>query len=142
MLRLTRLTRRARAQSTLATALYDGSCPLCAREIAWMRTFSNARRVSFEDVSADAFDARAWAAAAGVAPVAREELLDSMHVLDARAGGAPVMRRRVPAFRALYAALVGRDVLAFTALPGVDRVADAAYEVARLHKHRLAFLFK
>jgi hypothetical protein len=24
----------------------------------------------------------------------------------------------------------------------VDRAADAAYELARLHKHRLAFLFK
>ena len=78
----------------------------------------------------------AFFAAAGVARP-RAALVDEMHVLDPRAR---VLHARVPAFRVLYAAL-GHDVLSFTARAPWAGVADAVYEVIRLHKHRVAWLF-
>ena len=124
------------------TALYDGSCPVCLAEISFLRSFARAPRVAWVDASARAFDAAAWSAAAGVAPpLSRAALLEEMHVLDARSDGAAALRKRVPAFRALYAVVSGRDWLAFTAHAPFSKIADGAYELARRHKHRLAFLF-
>lgn len=124
------------------TALFDGSCPVCVAEISFLRTFARAPRVAWVDVSAPAFDAAAWSAVAGVAvPIGRAELLAEMHVLDARGGSSSTLRKRVPAFRALYAVVSGRDWLAFTERVPFAALADGAYELARRHKHRLAFLF-
>ena len=122
-------------QPPVAVALFDGSCPMCAREIAWLRTFRAAPRVKFVDISEPAFDEAAFFAAAGVAKP-RVALVDEMHVLDPRAR---VLHARVPAFRVLYAAL-GHDVLSFTARAPWAGVADAVYELIRLHKHRVAWL--
>ena len=69
------------------------------------------------------------------------DLLSEMHVLDARGGSGGTLRKRVPAFRALYAVVSGRDWLAFTARAPFAALADGAYELARRHKHRLAVLF-
>lgn len=121
----------------LAIALYDGSCPLCAREIAFLRTFARAPScVSFVDVSDASFHDAAFFAAQRLPPVAREKLLDEMHVVDVRAG---VVNARVPAFHTLYSAL-GYSVLAFTARPPWDGIADRVYEFIRLNKHRVAWL--
>lgn len=110
---------------------------MCAREIAWLRTFAAAPRVSFVDIAAPGFDEHAFFAAAGV-PRPRVALVDEMHVLDTHAR---VLHARVPAFRVLYAAL-GHDVLGFTARPPWNKLADAVYELIRLHKHRVAWLFR
>lgn len=123
------------------TALYDGSCPVCVAEISFLRTFARAPRVAWVDASARDFDAAAWSAAAGVQPLSRTDLLSEMHVLDARGGSGGALRKRVPAFRALYAVVSGRDWLAFTARAPFAALSDGAYELARRHKHRLAFLF-
>jgi predicted DCC family thiol-disulfide oxidoreductase YuxK len=121
----------------LAIALYDGSCPLCAREIAFLRTFARAPScVSFVDVSDAGFDDAAFWAAQRLPPVAREKLLDEMHVVDVRAR---VVNVRVPAFHTLYSAL-GYSALAFTARPPWDGIADRVYEFVRLNKHRVAWL--
>ena len=120
----------------LAIALYDGSCPLCAREIAFLRTFARAPSVSFVDVSDASFDDAAFWAAQRLPPVAREKLLDEMHVVDVRAR---VVNARVPAFHTLYSAL-GYSALAFTARPPWDGIADRVYEFVRLNKHRVAWL--
>lgn len=125
-------------QTHVAVALFDGSCPLCAREIAFLRTFSRASRVSFVDVSSDTFDDSLFFATAGVPPIARATLLDEMHVVDVPAG---VVRSRVPAFHTLYSAL-GYNVLGFTARPPFDAIADQVYEFIRNHKWRVAWLAK
>jgi len=120
-----------------AIALYDGSCPLCAREIAFLRTFSKASAVSFVDVSTETFDDAAFFAAQRVEPVAREKLLDEMHVVDVPRG---VVHSRVRAFNTLYSALGYPRALAFTAHPPWDAIADRVYEFVRLNKHRVAWL--
>ena len=114
---------------------------MCVAEISFLRTFARAPRVAWVDASARAFDAAAWSAAAGVPkPLSRSDLLSEMHVLDARGGSGGTLRKRVPAFRALYAVVSGRDWLAFTARAPFAALADGAYELARRHKHRLAVL--
>lgn len=39
----------------LITILYDGHCPICSREIAWLRNREPCR-LAFQDVHADGFD--------------------------------------------------------------------------------------
>lgn len=36
--------------------LYDGECPLCTREIRFLRARDRAGRIAFEDIAAPAFD--------------------------------------------------------------------------------------
>lgn len=40
---------------SLMTVLYDGQCPICSREIAWLRNRA-ADQLRFQDVYADGFD--------------------------------------------------------------------------------------
>ncbi|MHC5023231.1 MAG: thiol-disulfide oxidoreductase DCC family protein [Planctomycetota bacterium] len=39
------------------TLLYDGDCPLCRREVAWLRKRARPDRLAFVDVAASGFDA-------------------------------------------------------------------------------------
>lgn len=108
----------AAAPSTVA--LFDGSCPLCTKEIALLRTMKNAGSVVFTDVSLPTF-----VPPPGCPP--RAALMKEMHVLQ---GG--VVHARVPAFRALYTALGWGRFFAWTARPPYDALLDRAY-TAFLH---------
>lgn len=38
------------------TIFYDGHCPICSREIAWLRARNSRCRLDFQDIYADGFD--------------------------------------------------------------------------------------
>ena len=111
--------------------LFDGSCPMCAREVAFLRTLKHAQRVNFADITAPAFSPLPFTDK----PLAA--LLDEIHVHDASTG---VMHTRVDAFRKLYGTL-GYPFLEFTRAWPFSAAAEAAYSFIARHKHRLAFLF-
>ena len=112
--------------------LYDGACPVCAREVSFLKTLQRADRVSFVDITAPGAPAAAYTSK----PL--DELQGEMHVLDEATG---TMHTRVDAFRKLYATL-GYNFLEFTRRPPFDWLSDRAYSFIAAHKHRLAFLFK
>ena len=112
--------------------LYDGACPICAREVAFLKTLARAPQVCFTDLSAPGFSPAPYTAK----PL--EALQGEMHVYNAATGA---MHTRVDAFRVLYAAL-GYNVLGFTRHWPFSALADGAYTFIAAHKHRLAFLFK
>ena len=116
------------------TVLYDGSCPLCRREIALYQGMKADQPLAFVDVSD---------AAVGLPPgTQRERLLARFHVQ--RADGSLADGAR--GFVAVWAALPGWRWLArLASLPGVTGLMELAYRgflLARPAMQRLAGAFE
>jgi predicted DCC family thiol-disulfide oxidoreductase YuxK len=98
--------------------LYDGECPLCSREVAWLRRRDRRSRIVFDDIADPAFDparygldhATLMARIHGVLPDGR--VIEGMEV-----------------FRRAYGAVGLGWVLAPSRWPLLSRVYDAAYRV-------------
>lgn len=108
-------------------ALYhDGGCPLCRREVAWMRRLDRGRgRVRFVDIADPAFDPTA-------AGRDRDTLMARIH---ARLPDGTWIEG-VEAFRRVYGALGLGWVVAPTRLPGVRRLLDLAYQRFARRRYR------
>ena len=126
-----------KSQVPLAVALFDGSCPICANEISFLKRFKTSDNVQFIDVTGPSFDAAQWSLKNSQQPIQLGTLLSEMHVLDTTNN---ILRTRVPAFRFLYATM-GCDILSFTALEPWASRSDSVYTYIADNKHRLAFLF-
>lgn len=98
------------------TVFYDGSCPLCAREIGLLRRLDRRGRLSFEDVA----DADAPVSC----PIDRRELLARFH---ARLPSGEVVEG-ARAFTEAYAVVPGLGWVGFLGRWGPSRVVlDALY---------------
>ena len=89
---------------------FDGACPLCVREIAWMRRLDRRNAIAFVDVSRPAMqdDARC--------PIDRSVLLARFHALEdgrvvSGAAAFAAMWRAIPLLRPLGLAARNRLVL-------------------------------
>jgi predicted DCC family thiol-disulfide oxidoreductase YuxK len=105
---------------------FDGACPLCAREVAFLRRRDRSGRIRFTDIAAPGFDASATG-------IARQDLMDRIH--GRLADGTVV--EGVEAFRRLYALLGFGWLVAPTRLPGVRQLLDLAYRVFARNRLRL-----
>jgi predicted DCC family thiol-disulfide oxidoreductase YuxK len=105
---------------------FDGACPLCSREVAFLRGLDRPGRLHFTDIAAEGFDA----AATGLG---REALMDRIH---ARLADGTVVEG-VEVFRRLYAAVGYGWLVAPTRLWGVRQLLDAAYRVFARNRLRL-----
>src|SRR5262249_47841680 len=98
--------------------VYDGGCPLCVREVGWLRFWNRRGLLALEDISAAGFDATCYART-------REELMQAMHGVhpDGR------IVRALEAFREAYR-LVGLGcLLAPTRWPGLRPLFDVLYRL-------------
>jgi predicted DCC family thiol-disulfide oxidoreductase YuxK len=82
----------------MLTVWFDGGCPLCRREIAWMQRLDRARAIDFVDVSGP--DAQADC------PIDRGELLARFHAREdgkllSGAAAFAAMWRAIPLLRPL-----------------------------------------
>lgn len=99
------------------TILYDGECPLCAREIAMLRRLDRGRgAIGFTDITRPAFDATA---------LGLDQDLVMARIHGVRSDGSLV--EGVEVFRLAYAAVGLRWLVAPTRWPGLRQLADAAY---------------
>lgn len=105
---------------------YDGACPLCAREVAFLRRLDRDGRIRFTDLAAPGFDA----AATGIAWA---DLMDRIH---ARLADGTIVEG-VEVFRRLYAAVGYGWLVAPTRLPGVRQLLDLAYRTFARNRLRL-----
>jgi predicted DCC family thiol-disulfide oxidoreductase YuxK len=106
---------------------FDGACPLCRREITWLRRLDgDRRRIRFTDIDAPGF-------VPGAVGRTRAELMARIH------GRLPdgTLVTGVEVFRRLYAAVGWRALVAVTRLPGIRHALDAAYAVFARHRLRL-----
>ena len=111
------------------TVYYDGSCPVCSREIDRYRTLSQSDRLHFVDISAASFDA----VALGLDPSA---LMKAMHARDA--GGRLYLG--VEAFRALWLGLPRlryRYLSQLLGLPVLHLLAVFGYRIFARWRHWL-----
>lgn len=96
------------------TVWYDGACPLCVREIAFMRRLDRHGAIAFVDAAHGApLDC----------PIAPEDLLARFHVRE----GERVLSGAA-AFAAMYRAIpLLRPIGQLARLPVLDRLFDRAY---------------
>lgn len=109
-----------------AKLLYDGACPLCAREVNFMRRLNRRGKLAFEDISANDFDPT---------PYHRTlpELMGHIHAL--LPSGELVTG--MDAFRHAYAAVGFGALLAPTAWPGLKPLFDRGYDWFARNRLRL-----
>lgn len=109
------------------TLFFDGACPLCSREAAFLRRLDKHRRLAFIDIAAADFDPSPWG-------LDLDRLMARMHAIDADGRlieGMEVFRR---AYR-----LVGLGwLLAWTGWPGLRSLADLGYRAFAKVRPRLS----
>ena len=107
--------------------LYDGECPICSREVAWLRRRDRRGRLSFEDITAPGFDPTRYGAT-------REELLGSIY------GVLPDGRivKKVEVFRQAYGAVGLGWLVAPTGWPGLSWIFDKLYMLFARHRMSLS----
>jgi predicted DCC family thiol-disulfide oxidoreductase YuxK len=99
--------------------LYDGECPLCSREVAFLERRDRGRgRIRFRDIAEPGFDPTVFG-------------LDARRVMARIHGVLPdgTVVEGVEVFRRAYAAVGLGWLLAPTRWPGLRRLADWAYRV-------------
>lgn len=101
------------------TLLFDGDCPLCRREVAWLLTRDNGRgRLAAVDIAAPGFDP-------GLYGCSQETLMARIHAVgpDGR------IVEGVEVFRRAWGAVGLGWLMAWTAWPVLRALADAGYRV-------------
>ena len=105
---------------------YDGDCPLCTREIGWLRRWDRRGRIRFSDISANDFDV----ASTGLS---FEALMARIH---GRTGDGRMIEG-VEVFRRLYSAIGFGPLVTLTRLPGISHLLDLAYRWFARNRLRL-----
>jgi predicted DCC family thiol-disulfide oxidoreductase YuxK len=106
---------------------FDGACPLCRREIAFVRRLDSDARVQFTDIASPDFDAPS---AVGRT---HEDLMARIH---ARLPNGELVEG-VEAFRRMYAAAGLPRAVALTRLPVVSHALEAGYRWFAANRLRL-----
>ena len=105
---------------------FDGECPLCRREISFVRRIDRRSRVRFIDIAEPSFDARATGRT-------HEELMARIH---ARLPDGSLVEG-VEVFRRMYAAAGLRPLVALSRIPGLSHLLDAGYRWFAKNRLRL-----
>ncbi len=103
--------------------LYDGDCPLCRREAAFLQRRNRHGWLAFENIAAPDFVPAAYG-------VTREDLMGVIHGVfpDGR------LVRKMAVFREAYRAIGLGWLLAPTGWPGLRWLADRGYEWFARHR--------
>ena len=110
--------------------LYDGECPICRREVEWLKRRDRRGRLVAEDISSPTFHAEAYG-------LSQPEVMGVMH------GVLPDGRivRRVEAIREAYRAVGLGWMVAPLSWPVFAWLADRAYGVFARNRVALGRLF-
>jgi predicted DCC family thiol-disulfide oxidoreductase YuxK len=98
--------------------LYDGACPLCSREVAFLRRRDRAGRLALEDIAAPGFDAGRYGLDAAAVMARIHGVLPDGRVIEG-----------MEVFRRAYAAVGLGWLLAPSRWPLLSRLFDRAYAI-------------
>ena len=107
-------------------AFYDGGCPLCQREIGWLRRLDRQQKIRFTDIDDPTFQPQAVGKS-------YEELMARMH------GRLPdgTWIEGVEVFRRLYAAVGFRRLAAVSRWPLIAQLLAVGYALFARNRGRL-----
>jgi len=105
---------------------YDGDCPLCMREIDFLRRRDRRQHIRFTDIAAADFDATSYGKTQG-------EFM--ARIQGRKADGTWI--EGVEVFRQLYAAIGLGPLVAMTRLPGVAQILNLGYRWFASNRLRL-----
>ncbi|MCK9608584.1 MAG: DUF393 domain-containing protein [Methylomonas sp.] len=112
------------------TLLYDGNCPICRKEVAWLRWKNTRHKLCFQDIHAADFDAARF-------DKTLTELMAEIHGIypDGR------LIQGMPVFRACYQAVGLGWLFAPTGWPLLRQSFDWLYALFARHRIRLGGRF-
>jgi len=105
---------------------YDGECPLCSREVAWLRRMDRKQRIQLTDIADKSFDPATLG-------VTHEDLMARIH---ARLPSGELISG-VEVFRLTYQAVGLKTLTAISRWRVLAPLLDSAYEVFARHRLRL-----
>lgn len=105
---------------------YDGACPLCMREVDFLRALNRKGRIRFTDISGPLFTPSDYGKTLESFMVSIQGRLSSGQWIEG-----------VEVFRQLYAAVGFGPLVALSRLPGISWVLDRAYAVFARNRLRL-----
>lgn len=114
------------SSSPQVEVFFDGDCPLCTKEIDFVRRLDTKSRVRFTDIAAPGFDA---------ASIGRTQD-DLMARIQGRAADGSFIEG-VEVFRQMYAAVGLSPLVALTRLPGITQLLDVGYRWFAKNRLRL-----
>lgn len=109
------------------TLLYDGGCPLCLREVAFLRQRDVRGQIQFVDVDATDYEPEAWAG------ITYRQAMARIHAITAEG----TVLTDVAVFRAAYRLIGLGWVYAPTTWPLVGTVVDRLYALWANQRLRL-----
>jgi len=112
------------------TLFYDGQCPICQKEVAWLTRWNRRGGLGFQDINAEGFDP-------GQYGKTYDDLMAEIHGVypDGR------IVKAMPAFRAAYRAVGLGCLLAPTGWPLLKPLFDKVYALFAKHRIRLGVHF-
>jgi predicted DCC family thiol-disulfide oxidoreductase YuxK len=110
--------------------LYDGQCPFCRREVAWLKRRDHEGRIATEDITDPSFHAERYG-------LTQEEVMGVLHGIlpDGR------VVRRVDAIREAYQAVGLGWIVAPLSWPVLGWMAEVAYGLFARNRLALGRLF-
>lgn len=112
------------------TLLYDGNCPICQKEVAWLRSRNKQGKLALQDINATDFNP-------GDYGKDHAELMAEIH--GVLANGSVI--KGLPVFRASYQAVGLGWLLAPTGWPVLSGGFDRLYSLFARHRITLGGLF-
>ena len=112
------------------TLLYDGACPICQKEVAWLRWKNKHGKLGFQDINDAGFDPNHY-------DKTHAELMAEIH--GVLADGSVI--KGMPVFRACYQAVGLGWLLAPTGWPLLESGFDHLYNWFASHRIKLGGLF-
>lgn len=109
---------------------YDGSCPVCSREMASYKKNNPYERLNFIDISAEDFDPQKYGKT-------QDEFMSRLHVRDAEGHFATGVDAFIMIWQAYPDGSVYRLLSAFVGFPGFHLLSKAGYAVFARYRHLL-----
>nr|XP_022308420.1 uncharacterized protein At5g50100, mitochondrial-like [Crassostrea virginica] len=117
------------SQQVLKTkVLYDGHCPICIKEINFLKKYFNKEgKVDFVDITEDSFKAEDYLG------ITYEEAMGSMHVI----GENNKVFKKMDGIREMYRGIGLKPLATFTELPLIRPLSDKMYDIFAANRVRL-----